>query len=155
MLEATGVTLTACRPASLSLRQRSRFSQRLRCARKEAVVTDAGEAFGEHMESEAAHELLTVEPHDLQSVIPMVFVVEEDAVVIDRTKASVGDGDAVSVTGQVLEDPRWGRERLLQMDDPPLPSQRSKKSPPSVWVLEIGGRSDGPLAPEPTESFEK
>jgi hypothetical protein len=69
-------------------------------AGKQAVVADAMEAFGQHVDQEAADELADVERHRgvaAGSLDPVVLDLERDAVLVDRDQAAVRDGDAVRV----------------------------------------------------------
>ena len=45
----------------------------------------------------------------------------------DREQAVVGDGDAVSVAGQIVKDVFWSAEGGLGIDDPVLTAQTSQK----------------------------
>jgi len=60
-------------------------------------MTDAAEAVGQHMQQEAAQELMSREGHDLGFVMmPVVLPAEADpAVIIKTDQAMIGDGDAV------------------------------------------------------------
>jgi hypothetical protein len=67
---------------------------------KEAELTDAHQAGGQHVEQEAAQELDRIEGHNFSAgVIGVVFPVETDAAIFERTQTVVGDGDAVCVAG--------------------------------------------------------
>jgi len=70
------------------------------CAGEQAVVADAMEAFGQHMDQEPADELADVEHHRCVPAgvfDPVVLDLERDAVLVDCDQAAVRDGDAVGI----------------------------------------------------------
>ena len=75
-----------------------------RAAGEQAVVADAVEAGRQHMDEEAADELVNGERHHLISIgafDPVVLALEGDVVVVECDQSAVGDGDAVGVARQV------------------------------------------------------
>src|SRR5580693_7474515 len=67
-----------------------------RAAGEQAVMADAVEAVGQHVDEEAADELGGRERHRLEAFAPVEAVVlppEGDAVAVARDQAAVGDGD--------------------------------------------------------------
>src|ERR1700674_3754855 len=69
-------------------------------AGEQAVVADTVEAGRQHMDEEAADELVGGECHDLlpfATLGAIVLPLEGDAVTVERDQAAVGDGDAMSV----------------------------------------------------------
>jgi len=69
---------------------------------KEAVITDAMETLGQHMQQEASDELVRAEPHHLpaaRAVDAIVPPAERNRVVIGCNEAAVRDGDTMGVTG--------------------------------------------------------
>ena len=70
---------------------------------EQAVVADAVEAVRQHMDQEAADELVGCERHHLVALAAFGAVVlppEGDAVARRGDQAAVGDGDAVGVAGR-------------------------------------------------------
>src|SRR3984893_1115115 len=64
----------------------------------QAIVANAMEAVGQHMEQEPTRELARVKPHDLAfmlAVLPIILPAKADVIVVDFEEATVGDGDAV------------------------------------------------------------
>ena len=71
------------------------------------------------MKQEAADELDRVESHDAAAVVVSgVSPAKAHLSVIETEQPSVGDGDAVRVTGQVLQDMFGSAERRLGVDHP-------------------------------------
>ena len=88
-------------------------------AGEEAEVADAVEVFGQDMEQEAADELFGREGHGLEAaVMTVVPPTETDLTVLDGEEAVVGDGDAVGVLAEVVEDLVGAGEGGLGVDDP-------------------------------------
>jgi hypothetical protein len=70
---------------------------------EEPVVADADEPAGEHVEEEAAGELVEGELEVPGATAAVVLVTEPDVVLVEFDESVVGDGDAVSVAGEVGE----------------------------------------------------
>ena len=67
-------------------------------------MADAMQALGQHMHEEAADELMRRERHGRISARPfdpVILDIEGDTGRVDLDQPAVGDGDAVSVAGQV------------------------------------------------------
>jgi hypothetical protein len=70
---------------------------------------------------EAADKFVGIEDHRFFSVLIFsVPVTEGDLTVLDVEDAVIGEGDAVGITAEVIEDSLWGAERLFGIDDPGL-----------------------------------
>jgi hypothetical protein len=85
---------------------------------EEAVVADADEALREGVEEEAAHELGKRKGERTSSLAAVVLVAEGHHLVVHVQESVVGDGDAVGVAGEVLEDILRPLEGRLGIDDP-------------------------------------
>ena len=85
-------------------------------------MPDADKAAGQDVKQEAAQELMGGNGHDLLlAAVSVVSPTEGDAIVFEVQETMVGDGDAVGVAGQVLENVFRSAERRLGIDDPILP----------------------------------
>jgi hypothetical protein len=73
------------------------------------------------MQQEPSQEFVNSESH-LPLLVPMgiVFPAERDLAVLEGDQAMVRDGDAMGVTGQVVEDVFGSAERRLGINDPVL-----------------------------------
>ena len=92
-------------------------------------MADAHEAFGQHMEEEAAQELGGVERHDAQlAAVGIVLPSEGDALAIEAKQAVIGDGDAMGVAAQITQHLRGPAQGLLGIDHPVL-SMRCAQQP--------------------------
>ena len=101
---------------------------------EEADVADPVEAVGHGVLQEAADEFVSGERHHLGlAVLAIVFPGEADLAVVEPDQAAVGDGDAVSVAGEIAEHLLGPGERGLAVDDPIDLGQ----------CVEVGGEGSG------------
>jgi hypothetical protein len=86
---------------------------------EETEMTDADEAMRDDVQEEATDELVSVKGALFELVVvASVSVEESDLAVVDIEDAMVGDGDAVGVASQVVEDLVRATEGRLGVDDP-------------------------------------
>src|SRR5438552_5439904 len=72
---------------------------------EKTVVAKALEAFGHDMQQEAANELVRLQrPGFLPGLVAIILVAKTDLAVVDVEQAMVGDGHAVGITPQVIQD---------------------------------------------------
>lgn len=95
---------------------------------EESGVTDAFERGWDGMREEAVNKFIGVQGHDFFPVVlSAVAVGEGDLVIGDIEDAMVGDGDAVGVTAEVIENDFGACEGGFGVDDPILFVERSDK----------------------------
>jgi len=95
--------------------------------REEAEVANADKAVGEDMEQEAANELGGRQGHDLHAVaVGIVLPAEAHDPVLEVEEALVGEGDAVGIAPEVLEDLLRAGEGRLGIDDPVVLAERGQ-----------------------------
>src|SRR5271154_4590097 len=127
---------------------------------EQAVVADAVETLWQHVDEEAADELVCGERHSLLTVAALDAVIlpsEGDAVLVEGDQAAVGDGDAVGIARQIGQHGLWTAERTLGIDDPfpscaPLQAMRrmivlrrdERRCRRSSGAWPGGGRQGGP-----------
>src|SRR5258707_1037425 len=86
--------------------------------------TGADQAFGQDMDEKAAQELLGGNGHDLVlAAVSIVSPAEGDAMVLASHEAMVGDGDAMGIAGQVVENMFSTAEGWLGVNDPVLSAE--------------------------------
>jgi hypothetical protein len=91
-------------------------------------VADADQALGQNMDQEAAQELLCGDRHDLLSAaVRIVFPEKRDPIIPERNRSMVGDGDAVRLTSEIVQNMLGTAEGWLGMDDPVLVEALSEK----------------------------
>jgi hypothetical protein len=106
-----------------------RESQRLAAVSvgKQPEVADLDEAGRQDMEQEAADELDCIELHDAAAVVvPGVPPSETHLAVIEAEESSVGDGNPMGVSSQILQHMFGSSERRLGVDHPPCSAQGTK-----------------------------
>ena len=88
---------------------------------EKAVVADPMKARGQHVQQEAAHELIGLQGHGFvarASVFAVVLPAEGDATIIEGEKPRVGDRHPMGVARQIGENLLRSCERALGVDDP-------------------------------------
>jgi hypothetical protein len=84
-------------------------------------VPDANQTAGQDVKQESAQELIGGNGHDLLlAAVSIVSPAEADAIVLEGHETMVGDGDAVGVAGQVVENMFGATEGWLGVDHPVL-----------------------------------
>jgi len=98
-----------------------------RARAQKSVMADALKTVGQHVEQEAADELIRFQSHDfLPAVMAIVPPVECDLAVVDREQAVVGNGDAMGVAAQVVENLFGTAEGRFGINDPLGLAKRSQ-----------------------------
>ena len=85
---------------------------------QKAIVADSNESLGQGVEEKAVDKLHRTEGGLLEDIVLPVFVPEADHAVFKINEATVGDGDAVGVTGEILKDMLSVRDGIPYTDDP-------------------------------------
>ena len=93
---------------------------------QESEGTDADKAAGENMQQETSQKLFRGQGH-LSLLVPVRIILpaEGNLVLFEGHKPVVGDGDAVSVAGEITQHMMRAAERRLGIDDPVLTEQGS------------------------------
>jgi len=105
-------------------------------------MADLDEAAWQHMQQEAAHKLHSIQGHGLLLVaVCGITPAKSNLTVFEAKQSTVGDGDAVSVVSQVLNDMPRARKGLLGVDDPVFIFERPGKSIESSALLKRRQRS--------------
>ena len=108
---------------------------------EQPVVPDAMKAVGQDVKEEAAYELVRIERHDAvtgSSVAPVIFPFEADTLAIERDEAGIGDGDAMSVAGEIGEHLIWAGEGPLGIDKPIHAAERLEEFPEGAGIVKCG-----------------
>jgi len=103
---------------------------------QEAEGADANKATGQHMQQEAAQELWGRERHhSFLIALGIILPAEGNSLAIEGHEAMVGDGDAVSVAGEIAKDIMRTAEGWFGIDDPVLTEQGAQESAEGFLVL--------------------
>ena len=90
---------------------------------EETELTDADHPGGQHVKQETPDELQRIQDHSLgTAVIGVVLALKGDAALFERPQAVIGNRDAVSVAGQILEHTFWAAKGRLDVDHPVDPT---------------------------------
>ena len=96
---------------------------------QKAEVADAGKARGQHMLEEAAQELFVRKCHSARFAVMRVVLPSERHVAIRNVQQPViGDGYAMGVASQIMQDMLGPAERRLGVDDPVFAKQGTKEA---------------------------
>ena len=92
---------------------------------QKAEVANTHEAVGEHLEEEAADELLGIEGHRFQPIfVSSIPVAKSDQAVFDGEDSVIGESHSVGVAAEIIKDRLRGAERFFGVDHPVLFTQR-------------------------------
>src|SRR5215813_9739137 len=108
---------------------------------EQAVVADAVQALWQHVNEQAADELVCGEHHALVSIAALDAVVlplEGDAPLVEGNQTAVCDGNTMSITRQIGHHRLRAAEGLLCVDDPLGFAQRCEISREGLCLGEMG-----------------
>jgi hypothetical protein len=102
------------------------------------------------VDQEAAQELICGDRHDfLLAAVGIVFPAKRDPIILERHQSMVGDGDAVRIAGEIIQNVLGTAERWLGIDDPVLVEELSEKLAKATWLRDSGvSRETGACAEE-------
>src|ERR1700729_1535579 len=105
---------------------------------EKAKVADAVKTVRQHMDQEAADELIAVEGDRLLAVVVAIILpAETNLAVVHRHQAIVGDGDPVSIGPDVVENLGRPGEWPLRKDDPLGGVDRSQVTPECRGLMQV------------------
>jgi len=95
---------------------------------QEPERADADKTAGQDVEQEAAQELLRGERHFSRLItVGIILPTESNLIILKSHEAMVGDGHAMSVTGEIAEHMMGTAEGGLGVDDPVLTEQGAQE----------------------------
>ena len=84
--------------------------------------------FGQNVEQEAAQELICGNGHDLLLAAPcIVFPAKRDSIILESHQSMVGDGDAMRIAGQIVQNMFRTAEGWLGVDHPVFAEEESQE----------------------------
>jgi hypothetical protein len=102
---------------------------------QEPEETDTNEAAGQNMEEETAQELLRGQCHlPLLMAVSIILPAKGNLVAVEGHEAVVGDGNAMSVSGEIAQHMMGTAERWLGVDDPVLTKQGTQEGAEGLFV---------------------
>ena len=106
---------------------------------EKSVMADAHEVGRKDVKEKATDKLDRIQLHGpLAIAVSIVFVTEGDLVVFKCQKALIGDGYAVGIAGQVLENVLWTSKGRLCVNDPIGFIEAGGKRLPGGLLAEVG-----------------
>jgi hypothetical protein len=113
---------------------------------QEAERADADKAAGQDVEQETAQELLRRERHVFVLIsVGIILPAESNLVMFESHEATVGDGHAMGVAGEITQHRMGTAEGWLGVDDPVLTEQGTQEGAEGLFVferLERSGKSE-------------
>ena len=107
---------------------------------EEAEVADTDEALGEQVKQEATQKLIARDSHHLLPiVVGRVTPAKSNLAVRQCDQAMVGDGDAVGIAAEILQDILGSAKGWLGVDDPIFAEERTE---PGREELRMGERCE-------------
>jgi hypothetical protein len=105
---------------------------------QEAGVADANQPLRQHVDQEPPQELIGRNGHHLLlAAVGVVLPAEGDAIFLAGDEAMVGDGDAVGVAGEVVEDMLGAAEGRLGVDDPLVRVELAQELAEALWLSQF------------------
>ena len=102
---------------------------------EKAEVADADQALGQNVDQESAQELICGDRHDLLlAAVRIVFPAKRDSIILERHQSMVGDGDAVRIAGEIVQNMLGTAEGWLGIDDPVFAEELSEKLAKATWL---------------------
>src|ERR1700730_2999722 len=116
------------------LRQRDRISPRLRLAKspKWRMRTNPfGRTWIKNRRRNSSAEIVMI---FLLAAVRIVFPAKRDSIILKRHQSMVGDGDAVRIAGEIVQNMLGTAEGWLGIDDPVLVEEPSDKLAKATWL---------------------
>jgi hypothetical protein len=66
--------------------------------------------------------------------VGIVFPEKRDPVILERNQSMVGDGDAVGIASEIVQNMLGTAQGCLGIDDPVLVEELSEKLPKATWL---------------------
>ena len=93
------------------------------------------QALGQNVDQEAAQELIGGDRHDfLLAAVRIVFPAKRDSIILERHQPMVGDGDAVRIASEIVQNMLGTAKGWLGIDDPVLVEELSEKLAKATWL---------------------
>jgi hypothetical protein len=108
------------------------------------IVADSDEALGQGVEEKAVDKVHRAEGGLFEDIVLPVFVPEADHAVFKSNEATVGDSDAVGVTGQILQDMLRIGDGVPHTDNPRVLVELAFKSGVGLLKVQVSMLSASP-----------
>jgi len=91
-------------------------------------VADADQPFRENVDRESSQKLIGGDRHDfLLATVRIVFPAKRDSIILERHQSMVGDGDAVRIAGEIVQNMFRTSEGWLGVGHPVFAEEESQE----------------------------
>jgi hypothetical protein len=91
-------------------------------------VADADQPFRENVDQESSQKLICGNRHDLLLTAPgVVFPAKRDSIILECNEPVVGDGDAMCISRQIVQNMFRTSEGWLDLDHPVFAEEESQE----------------------------
>ena len=95
---------------------------------EKSEVADADQPFRENVDQESSQKLICGNRHDFLLAAPcVVFPAKRDSIILERHQSMVGDGDAVRIAGEIVQNMFRTSEGWLGVDHPVFAEEESQE----------------------------
>ncbi len=95
---------------------------------EKSEVADADQPFRENVDQESSQKLICGNRHDLLLTAPcVVFPAKRDSIILESNEPVVGDGDAMCISRQIVENMFRTSERRFGVDHPVFAEEESQE----------------------------
>jgi hypothetical protein len=98
-------------------------------------VANADQSLGQNVNEKTSQKLIGGDRHDfLLAAVRIVFPEKRDPIILKRNESMVGDGDAVRIASEIVQNMLGIAEGWLGIDDPVLVEELSEKLAKATWL---------------------
>ena len=91
-------------------------------------MADADQPFRENVDQESSQKLICGNRHDfLLAAVRIVFPAKRDSIILERHQSMVGDGDAVRIAGEIVQNMFRTSEGWLGVGHPVFAEEESQE----------------------------
>ena len=95
---------------------------------EKSEVADADQPFRENVDQESSQKLICGNRHDLLLTAPcVIFPAKRNSIILESHQSMVGDGDAVRITGEIVQNMFRTSEGWLGVDHPVFAEEESQE----------------------------
>ena len=89
------------------------------------------------MDQESPQKLLCGNGHDLLlAAVGIILPSERHSIILEANESMVGDGNAMGIARQIMQNMFWTAEGRLGVDDPVLSEELAQKPAEAMWFYE-------------------
>ena len=86
---------------------------------QKSIITDAPKTIGEDVQKKTSNKFMSLQGHNFDGIIvPIIFPMKRDLALSKGQQTVIGNGDAVSITTEIIENLFWFTERRFSINHP-------------------------------------